>query len=144
MLALRPALTAAILLAATLRGAEPARTDAALAVGQPADVAAHGIAIGWAVDYPERKAAEEEALARCRGLREVPPAARTLCRVVASVRDTCLAVALDPDRGTTGIGWGVHRKRKRAENAAMDKCTGASARNRRKSCRVAFVRCDGR
>ena len=141
---LRLAPTAAILLATVLQGAEPARAEAALAVGQPADVAAQGIAIGWAVDYPDRKAAEEEALARCRGMREVPPAARDLCRVVASVRNTCLAVALDPDRGTTGVGWGVHRKRKRAETAAMDKCTDASARNRRKSCRLAFIRCDGR
>jgi Domain of unknown function (DUF4189) len=142
---LRPALTLALLLAvAPLQPAGPARAEAALAVGQPADVAKQGIAMGWAVDYPSKAAAEAEALARCRSFKDALQAARDLCRIVESVRDTCLAVALDPDRGTAGVGWGVHKNREWAEDAAMDKCAEASSPRRRASCRVSLVRCDGR
>jgi hypothetical protein len=140
---LRLTLAAALLLVAALR-ASPARADAALAVGEPADVAKHGLAVGWAVDYPNKAAAEAEALARCRTFGDAPQATRDRCRIVESVRDTCLAVALDPERGTTGIGWGVHKNREWAEDAAMDGCAEASAPNRREACRVAVIRCDGR
>jgi hypothetical protein len=128
---------------AALRHADPARAEAALAVGQSADVAKQGVAVGWAVDYPSKAAAEAEALVRCRAFKDAPQGTRDLCRIVESVRDTCLAVALDPDRGTTGVGWGVHKKREWAEDAAMEKCAEAAGPRRRASCQVALVRCDG-
>jgi hypothetical protein len=141
----RLALTLSLLLAAALLGAAaPAHAEAALAVGQPADVARQGVAMGWAVDFPSKAAAEAEALARCRGFKDALQKVRDLCRIVESVHDTCLAVALDPDRGTTGVGWGVHKDRDWAEDAALDKCAEASAPKRRTSCQVALVRCDGR
>jgi hypothetical protein len=139
----RLALTGALLLAAAGHGAGEAGADAALAVGQPADVAKQGVAVGWAVDYASKAEAEKEALARCRAFADAPQATRDLCRIVESVRDTCLAVALDPDRGTTGLGWGVHRNREWAEDAAMEKCAESSSPRRRASCQVALVRCDG-
>jgi hypothetical protein len=139
----RLALTGALLLAAAINGASGARAEAALAVGQPADVAKQGVAMGWAVDYPDKAAAEAEALARCRGFKDASQATRDLCRIVESVRDTCLAVALDPDRGTTGLGWGVHKNKEWAEDAAMERCAEASSPRRRASCQVALVRCDG-
>jgi hypothetical protein len=142
---LRLALTLPLLLGvALLRAADAAHAEAALAVGQPADVARQGVAMGWAVDYPNKAAAEAEALARCRGFKDATQGIRDLCRIVESIRDTCLAVALDPDRGTTGIGWGVHKNREWAEDEAMDKCAEASRPKRRASCQVALVRCDGR
>jgi hypothetical protein len=106
-------------------------------------MAKQGVAVGWAVDYASKAEAEKEALARCRAFPDAPQAARDLCRIVESVRDTCLAVAIDPDRGTTGLGWGVHKNREWAEDAAMEKCAEASSPRRRGSCRVALVRCDG-
>src|SRR5262245_22221217 len=118
----RLALTGALLLTAVALGAAAAHADAALAVGQPGDVAKQGVAVGWAVDYPNKAAAEAEALTRCRAFGDAPQATRDLCRIVESFRDTCLAVALDPDRGTTGVGWGVHKNREWAEDAAMEKC----------------------
>ncbi|MFZ1102815.1 MAG: DUF4189 domain-containing protein [Hyphomicrobiaceae bacterium] len=142
----RLALTLPLLLTvALLRAADPpAHAEAALAVGQPTDVARQGVSMGWAVDYPDKAAAEAEALARCRSFKDAPQGVRDLCRIVESVRDTCLAVALDPDRGTTGVGWGVHKNREWAEDAAIDKCAEASAPKRRASCEVSLVRCDGR
>jgi hypothetical protein len=139
----RLALAVPVLLTAALRIADGACAEAALAVGQPADVAKQGIAMGWAVDYPSKAEAEKEALARCRAVKDAPQPARDVCRIVASVRDTCLAVALDPERGTTGVGWGVHKDRDWAEDAAMEKCAEASNPRRRASCQVALVRCDG-
>jgi hypothetical protein len=141
---LRLALTLPLLLTAAPGAADPVHAEAALAVGQPADVAKQGVALGWAVDYPSKAAAEAEALARCRGSKDAPQGTRDLCRIVESVRNTCLAVALDPDRGTTGVGWGVHKDREWAEDAALDKCAEASGPRRRASCQVALVRCDGR
>jgi hypothetical protein len=133
-----------ISLAAVLRGTPGAHADAALAVGRPADVAKQGIAIGWAVNQAGREAAEKEALARCRGFADAPQATRELCRVVESFAGTCLAVALDPDRGTTGVGWALHKNRDWAEDAAMEKCAAAATPQRRASCRVSLTRCDGR
>lgn len=140
----RSVLRAAIFLAGAACGADWAYADAALAVGQPADVAKQGVAVGWAVDYANAAAAEKEALERCRGFAGAPQATRELCRTAVTFGNTCLAVALDPEPGTTGIGWGVHKDRDRAEDIAMEKCAETSALKRRDACRVALVRCDGR
>ena len=140
----RPALTAALLLVGALQDAGGARADAALAVGRPADVARQGLAVGWAVDHAGREAAEKEALARCRAFADAPQVAREACRIVETFRDRCLAVALDPEPGTTGVGWDVHRNREWAEESALERCAETSAPKRRPSCRVALVRCDGR
>jgi hypothetical protein len=142
MISARLALT--LVLAGTLNGPDLARADAALAVGQPADVAKQGLAVGWAVDYAGTKAAGKEALVRCRGFPDAPQATRDLCKVVEVFGNACLAVALDPEPGTTGVGWGVHRNRDWAEDAAMEKCAETSAPKRRVSCRVVLIRCDGR
>jgi uncharacterized protein DUF4189 len=141
----RLALTAALLLAAGLRGGvDRASADAALAVSQVGDVAKVGVAVGWAVDHASKQAAQTEALARCRAFPDAPQATREACRIVETFTDRCLAVALDPAAGTTGVGWGVHKNRDWAEEEAMERCAEASAPKRRESCRVALVRCDGR
>jgi hypothetical protein len=144
MISARLVLTGFVLFACALYGASGARADAALAVGQPADVAKQGLAVGWAVDYASTEAAAKEALARCRGFRDAPQTTRDLCRVVEVFGNMCLAVALDPESGTTGVGWGVHKNHDWAEDTAMERCAAASAPKRRESCRVALVRCDGR
>jgi hypothetical protein len=140
----RLALAGALLFVIALQDADAVRADAALAVGQPADVAKQGLAVGWAVDYPSTAAAEAEALARCRGFRDAPQATRDLCKIAVSFGNTCLAVALDPEPGTTGAGWGVHRDRDWAEDLAMEKCAETSVPKRRDACRIAVTRCDGR
>jgi hypothetical protein len=124
--------------------AEKASAEAALAVGLPADVGKSGIAFGWALNQATKAAAEAQALERCREFKDAPQATRDLCRIVASFDDRCVAVALDPDAGTTGVGWAVADKQDAAEDAAMDDCMESSGPKRRNFCRIAFARCDGR
>jgi hypothetical protein len=121
-----------------------AGADAALAVGLPADVAQKGLAVGWAVNHPTRKEAEAEALRRCREAKDAPQAARDLCRIVESFDDRCLAVAVDPEAGTSGVGWAVAASQKAAETAAMEDCAEGAGQKRRGSCRITFARCDGK
>ena len=144
MIAARLALTGALLIAGAVQGADGARADAALAVSQIGDVAKQGVAIGWAVDYGSKEAAQTEALARCRAFPDAPQATREACRIVETFGDRCLAVALDPAAGTAGVGWGVHKNRDWAEEEAMERCAEASTPKRREACRVALIRCDGR
>src|SRR5262245_23655709 len=99
------ALTVALLCAGALQ--DGLEAEAALAVGQPPDLTKQGLAMGWALNYATKEAAQAEALKRCRGYRDAPAGTRELCKIVESFRISCLAVAIDPDYGTTGFGWGV-------------------------------------
>jgi hypothetical protein len=138
------ALAATVLCAGALHSVGGARADAALAVGLPSDVAKQGLAMGWAFNYASKETAQAEALKRCRGFRDAPQSTRDLCKIVESFRDSCMAVALDPDYGTTGLGWGVHNNQEWAEDAAMEKCMETSDQKRRSFCRVTVTRCDRR
>lgn len=136
--------SAALLVADALTRSHPAVAEAALAVGLPADVAKQGVAMGWALNYPTKAAAQAEALKRCRGYRDAPEATRDLCKVVETFAKTCLAVAWDPDNFTTGLGWAVHKSQQQAEDLAMDACMETSDTKRRAFCRVSVTRCDGK
>ena len=94
--------------------------DAALAVGLPADVAKQGIAMGYALNYASKEEAQAEALKRCREFRDAPQATRDICKIVENFRDRCMAIALDPEIGTTGLGWSVAKKQEMAEEIAME------------------------
>jgi hypothetical protein len=121
---------------------DTANADAALAVGQPADVAKQGLAIGYALNYASKEAAQAEALKRCREFKDAPQATRDLCKIVENFRERCMAIALDPDTGTTGLGWAVAKMQEAAEELAMEKCLETAGKKRRDFCRVTFTRCD--
>ena len=116
--------------------------DAALAVGLPPDVAKQGIAMGYALNHATKEAAQAEALKRCREFRDAPQATRDLCKIVENFRDRCVAIALDPEVGTTGLGWSVAKKQEMAEEIAMEKCVDTAGKKRRDFCRITFTRCD--
>ena len=116
--------------------------DAALAVGLPPDVAKQGIAMGYALNYASREAAQAEALKRCREFRDAPQATRDLCKIVENFRDRCVAIALDPEAGTTGLGWAVAKTQPLAEEIAVEKCADSAGKKRRDFCRITFTRCD--
>ena len=99
--------------------------------------------MGWALNYPNKEAAQAEALKRCRGYRDAPQATKDLCKIVESFRQRCLAVALDPENGTSGLGWAVTKRQQEAEDLAMDRCMESSAKKRRDFCRITLTRCDG-
>ncbi len=134
----------AIALNGVLQGFPRAHADSALAVGQPTDIAKQGLAMGWAFNYSSKETAQAEALKRCRGYRDAPQATRDLCKIVESFKDSCMAIALDPDFGTTGLGWNVQKNQEWAEDAAMDKCRETSEPKRKNFCRVTVTRCDGK
>ena len=136
-------LAAVCLLAALLLRPDAGRADAALAIGVPPDVAKQGLAVGYALNYASREAAQAEALKRCREFRDAPEATRSLCRIVENFRNRCVAIALDPDAGTTGLGWAVDRDQVVAEEIAMDRCLGTAGK-RRRFCRITYTRCDGK
>ncbi len=137
-------LAAVCVLAVLLLRPDAGRADAALAVGVPPDVAKQGLAVGYALNYASKEAAQAEALKRCREFRDAPEATRSLCRIVENFRNRCVAIALDPGAGTTGLGWAVDRDQVVAEEIAMDRCIGTAGKGRRSFCRVTYTRCDGR
>jgi hypothetical protein len=143
----RPILTtgvffAFIVVAGTALRPDAGNADAALAVGLPADVAKQGVAMGYALNYDSKEAAQAEALKRCRAFRDAPQATRDICKIVENFRDRCMAIALDPDAGTTGLGWSVSKKQELAEELAMERCADTAGKKRRDFCRITFTRCD--
>lgn len=132
-----------VLLAALL-SPDAGNADGALAIGLPPDVAKQGIAMGYALNYAKREEAQAEALKRCREFRDAPQTTRDLCKIIENFRDRCLAIAFDPDAGTTGLGWAVAKKQEQAEEMAMDRCIDTAGKKRRDFCRITYTRCDGK
>ena len=135
---------AALLLCVAGLLSERGHAEAALAVGLPSDVAKQGLAMGYALNYDTTEKAQELALKRCREFQDAPQTTRDLCRIVEKFNKRCLAVALDPQFGTTGIGWSVSKNQEVAEDLAMEKCVETAGRKRREFCRVTLTTCDGR
>ena len=116
----------------------------ALAVSEPADVAAEGYAYGFAVNRPSIEDASAQALHDC--AKETPGVdkrAQALCKVVVTVRDRCFAVAMDPDDATPGAGWAVADDRDGAERTALAKCQATAGDDRREFCKLSASVCDG-
>jgi hypothetical protein len=136
-------LLAAALLVAAGRP-DLAAADGALAVGEPADVAAEGFAYGFALDQANAENAGADALRDCR--KETPgvdPRAQALCRVVQAFKDQCFAVAMDPKDATPGVGWAVDASKESASRAALAKCVATAGADRRDACEVTHSGCDG-
>jgi Domain of unknown function (DUF4189) len=138
------ALCSAALLAGAMLHPHAASADGALAVGLPSDVAKQGLAMGYALNYANSEAAQEVALKRCREFRDAPQATRDQCKIVEKFSKRCVAIALDQDSGTTGLGWSVARSQEAAEGGAMEKCAETAGRKRQEFCRVTLTSCDGR
>ena len=139
----RPAmaiLIGAAVLASVQHGS--ARADGALAVGSTGDVVKFGIAFGMVVDEPKEKAAEI-ALERCRAFK-ASRAANAACAVKATFSRQCYAVALDPQSGTPGAGWGVGRDQIEANDKAMTGCEATAGPARAAFCQVQAAGCDTR
>ncbi len=135
---------AVVLLACAALRPGTGRADGALAVGLPSDVAKQGLAMGYALNYATSEAAQEAALKRCREFRDAPQGTRDLCKIVEKFSKRCVAVALDQDSGTTGLGWSVAKGQEAAEGGAMEKCAETAGRKRQEFCRVTLTTCDGR
>jgi hypothetical protein len=117
-----------------------ARADGALAVGTTGDVVKFGIAFGMVTDEPMEKAAEM-ALERCRAFK-ASREANSACEVKATFSRQCYAVALDPQSGTPGAGWGVGQGQIEANDKAMTLCEETAGLVRRPFCQVQAAGCD--
>ena len=121
----------------------PAVAEGALAIGLPSDVAKDGIALGWNTNSPTAAEARQKALAACRDVKISTDAARSLCTIVGTFHNQCVAGAEDPDAGTPGVGWAVAADKKTAEQQALAMCQAKSPPARRAACKVMTSGCDG-
>ena len=111
----------------------------ALAVGLPTSVEREGFAYGVAWDHEQQSAASERALTRCR---EEDVVAKNHCRVLKVFTRECVAVAMDPDPGTPGIGWAFGPTKDAAIADAMKMCQQTAGAPRREYCKVSNAQCD--
>jgi hypothetical protein len=109
--------------------------DGALAVGMPANVAREGFAYGSALDSTSMDAARTAAIDGCRGaLGNASAELRKLCKVVATFRNQCFAVAMDPKDGTPGVGWAIAENQQMADRQAIAQCRTTAGTSRREFC----------
>ena len=118
-----------------------ASAEGALALGQPKDVAHHGVAIGIADGFKTGNAAAKDALQQCKSS-DVKADTRALCRVVRTYSKQCSAVAMDPKVGTPGFGWAIAKSKTAAASQALANCKATAGFGRRNACRVAGTSCD--
>ncbi len=118
-----------------------ARAEGALAVGSTGDVVTFGIAFGMAVDQPKGKA-EEAALDFCRAFKGASRKANAQCEIKATFSRQCYAVAIDPQSGTPGAGWGIGGDQIEANDKAMSMCEQTAGAARKAFCQLAGAGCD--
>ncbi len=122
-----------------------ATTAGALAVALPADVAKSGFSYGYSNNYADAAQAAAHALDACRTTKDAAKDAnlRSLCKVVQNYSNQCVAVAMDPEAGTPGVGWAVANDLQSAERQAMAKCQETAGPGRRAACVTDHSACDG-
>ncbi|MBS4084397.1 MAG: DUF4189 domain-containing protein [Rhizobiales bacterium] len=137
-------LNAAALLVFCVAAASPVHAAGALAVAEPADIVKDGYAAG--ISYHKKTAAEADqtAIRECESVDSAPVSTRKLCKVVSSFENQCAAVALDPEAGTPGAGWGVATTLADARREALRRCEATAGAKRQGECRVTAEGCDGK
>jgi hypothetical protein len=123
-------------------GLSPAAADGALAIGMPPSVVDDGFAFGWSTNYRNSEDAQRDALDNCSKYQNAPAAA-AVCKVVSTFKNECVAVSMDPDEGTPGVGWGVMPDKASAERRALEECRKTSGQGREKFCEISMSQCDG-
>jgi len=125
--ALRALVVAALLLATTalmLATIATAKAAGALAIGTCG-------AYGQAYDFPKQDAARESALSQCQG---------QACRVVATLRRSCAALAVDGINPCGAHGWGKGARLGSAQNDALRGCYKDGGRD----CVIRTFVCDAK
>ena len=113
----------------------------ALAIALPPDVVKQGFAYGYVTDYPDANQADAQALKKCRDT--TIAGVRPLCEVIQDFKNQCVAVAMDPQAGTPGVGWSVAPDSHTAEAQALSKCESTAGPGRRAACAIDHSSCDG-
>jgi hypothetical protein len=136
-------LVALVLVASWCLAPRAARAEGALAVGIPTDVAKDGFAYGYKVDGKDGNDARNAAFEACRSTTSAPETARSNCVVIGSFRNECVAIAMDPQAGTPGVGAAIAADKQTAELRALAFCEATAGKDRRRFCKVDAVACDG-
>jgi hypothetical protein len=131
--------------AAAVLWSRPGLTAGAIAIGIPPGGIAKGFAGGHTLGATDMPTAREGAVGSCHKSTGASDAARNACAVVASFKDECYAIALDPKDGTPGAGWAVAETQALADEEALQQCRNTSAADRKKFCEVPSTNhgCDG-
>jgi Domain of unknown function (DUF4189) len=117
--------------------------EGALAIGLPNDVTKNGVALGWNANSATSAEATQKAMANCQNVQNSTPAARSLCAIVGSFHDQCVAGAENPKAGTPGVGWAVAADKNTAEQQALTMCKMKSPPAQQADCKVLTSGCDG-
>lgn len=133
---------ATIVLTVAVISPGPVLAEGALAIGLPADVAKDGVAFGYAVSFASQEKAQATAMHHCRTTKESSDAARALCRVVETFRGGCVAISMDPQAGTPGVGWALAATKPEAEQRALQACIATAGEARRGACQISISVCD--
>lgn len=128
--------------------ATPSLADSALAVGLPADVGNDGFASGFQLNAPDMDTARKGAISGCQKSVGASDAAKKLCKVVATFKNQCFSVAIDPKDGTPGVGWSIAENQDQADAQAIAQCRTTAGAGREQFCIVMEGRgtnrgCDG-
>jgi hypothetical protein len=117
----------------------------ALAVGLPDDVVRGGFTYGFSYDKPDEQTAQQDALQQCRTTKDAAQDAklRSLCSVVRTFSNQCVAVAMDPRNGTPGVGWAIAGVLRDAEAQAMADCRRTDGGELAAGCVIDHSGCDG-
>jgi hypothetical protein len=131
--------------AATVLAARPGLAAGAVAIGIPPGGIVEGFAGGHTLDAASMADARESAVDGCRKSTGASDAAKNACAVVASFKDECYAIALDPKDGTPGAGWAIAETQALADDEAVQQCRNTSTADRKKFCEVPSTNhgCDG-
>ena len=113
----------------------------AVAIGLPSDVAKQGVSMGDSANDDTMDKAKSEAIAACKNVGS--DISKALCKVVATFRNQCAAIAEDPKDGTPGFGWAVADTLQEARGQALENCRDSAGPSRRDACEVSKGVCDG-
>ena len=122
-----------------------AASAGALAVALPADVAKSGFSYGYSNNNTDEAHAQAAALNACRTTKDAANDVnlRSLCKVVLNYSNKCIAVSMDPQAGTPGVGWALANDLQTAERQALAKCQETAGPGRRAACVLDHSACDG-
>lgn len=122
-----------------------ALAEGALAIALPADVAKQGFSYGYGTKHATTDEAQSYALRNCQSTRDATKDSklRSMCKVIATFHEQCVAVAMDPANGTPGVGWAIAADLRSAESQALAKCEATAGPGRRAACKVDHSACDG-
>ena len=117
----------------------------ALAVGLPPDVVKGGFTYGYSNNKTDANQAGATALDQCRSTKDAKSDAhlQSLCKVIQSYSNQCVAVAMDPLAGTPGVGWSIAADAHTAQAQALAACEKTAGPGRAAACVVDHFACDG-